>query len=541
MARMLIRVVLDSRLSPRGRCSGSEEDNEKWDGNGIPPVGTPGMGLGALRWAEAVVGPSDEGQEQIRLVDSGQVQTREIPKVFQRNAEYELPTRTIPSRFSIPKRIIWELDPMQSGVQLEDGDLLYIPRQSSGFFSLTSIILEKGGFVKRTYDCQVEDKPIEILPKIVTVVEWSSARYHPAGTCEFRCNTTHALARRKRLDLERAELNMGGSDYLAKNGRVDSSYAKTTFGSLFRVHVSELQIDMEASAKVKWHTDEAVFIADVEFDLTKLGLEKIRPHGYFHPDKIDKLDLFSGSDDMEITKVFFINVDRNLMKSRDVSLKFQTPSGSRLVKPGEGTDEWEIDVKKGKLMEWFDHPNTDSNCLSISITPQIGGHDLDFLKEVVEIQLEGAIAPELEFCGELVEDYQRFLVRSEREHRAFGRNYGIEDMFIDQAWTLEEELGPQIRRINLNNIYRRISTGPNQPPDSNCPDTDKLLSEVYDYHPDNVTLSGYQKIKNHYGRGWDVNVESTSIQVLRPRERFSLSHDESEAYFSMNEAKKLLA
>ena len=114
---------------------------------------------------------------------------------------------------------------------------------------------------------------------------------------------------------------------------------------------------------------------------------------------------------MQITKLF-INVDRNLMKSRDVSLKFTTPSGSRLVKPGEGTDEWEIDVKKGKLMEWFDHPNTDSNCLSISITPQIGGHDFDYLKEVVEIQLEGAIAPELEFCGELVEDYQRFLVRS---------------------------------------------------------------------------------------------------------------------------------
>ena len=39
MARMSIRVVLDSRLSPRGRCSGSEEDNEKWEGNGIPPVG----------------------------------------------------------------------------------------------------------------------------------------------------------------------------------------------------------------------------------------------------------------------------------------------------------------------------------------------------------------------------------------------------------------------------------------------------------------------------------------------------------------------
>ena len=58
-----------------------------------------------------------------------------------------------------------ELDPMQSGVQLEDEDLLDIPRQSSGFLSHL-YHFRKRRLRKRTYDCQVEDKPIEILPKL---------------------------------------------------------------------------------------------------------------------------------------------------------------------------------------------------------------------------------------------------------------------------------------------------------------------------------------------------------------------------------------
>ena len=487
---------------------------------GFLPWGTPGRRLGAARWTHLFSEVAFSSPVQITLASTGNHQISEIPSLFRNNTTYSLPKITIGVHFTISQRITWRIDVGDSESRLLGGQLSVIGSEGSKFI----LSAEVNGVDVRSFQCQIQEKEeVFLRPIIVEVRPTTDSWPREKGRCEFTCNSRQWFSRQFDTDLESVELGIGKGIHIPTSINLNTANRMMYFGSLFNIHLRDFPLNSDERGEIKWYTGDQVFIAEVIFDYTRLSLDSIASTGHFIPEKIQLLELYDG----EISEAI-IDLDLCLGETElhgwPVSLTITTPTDSAKIE-GINNNNLTYQIKREKIQKWFESPPINEHQRKITLTPNIAGQELPGLASTAQLHLDISEMPHLGYCGNRAEEWIKFLLRSQEEYHTIQQQHEIVNLFADQDWS--DEISPEkLSSIKRNNIYRIICKPPVDPPVTNSEQVDKLLSNAYKCLDDKVDTprKWVLELSDLYG-GDDkvIDVASTDLQVLYPRQKFKLS------------------
>jgi hypothetical protein len=192
-----------------------------------------------------------------------------------------------------------------------------------------------------------------------------------------------------------------------------------------------------------------------------------------------------------------------------------------------------IPVTREKIQQWFDSPSENLRHRSITLTPNIAGLDLPSSASTTQLHLEVPEAPCLGYLGDRAEDWIKFLLRPQEEYHIIQQKHRIVDPLSDQSWI--DEISPEkLSSMNRNNIYRGICGPAVDPPVTNCERVTELLPLAFNCLEDKVKVDFktgkiLDKIYEGSSDGRKViDVDSTEIQALYPRQKFRLEANDSQ-------------
>ncbi|NCG42968.1 MAG: hypothetical protein GWO84_05465 [Euryarchaeota archaeon] len=488
---------------------------------GFLPWGTPGRRLGAARWTDLFPENQEAPLARITLATTGVHQLPEIPTLFRHNTTYILPESTIGAHFTIPQRIKWQIIENSSESHLLDSQLSVIGGENSNFV----LSAEVCGRVIETYECQIEERERVSIPRITVRVRPIPGR-EQEGMCEFDCIQRHSFPDRYEDDSQNMELRIGNhAHHPTSHDIIRSRVYNLSFVSSFTLHLSKLLKDGIASGVAYWYNRIQVFTADVIFDYSDLQLEAISSGGCFTPSEVLITDRYSGDNSEEIVSLDLC-FGQTTLHGWPVSYTIATPTQSVKIKKIE--NEIRIPVKRKKIQQWFDSPSENLRHRSIILTPNIAGLDLPSSASTTQLHLEVPEAPCLGYLGDRAEDWIKFLLRPQEEYHIIQQKHRIVDPLSDQSWI--DEISPEkLSSMNRNNIYRGICGPTVDPPVTNCERVTELLPLAFNCLEDKVKVDFKtgEKLATMYGGRKVIDVDSTEIQALYPRQKFRLEANDS--------------
>ena len=476
-----------------------------------------GYRLGAARWTDLAEEDLLGLRNQIQIVNTAGHQISEIPNLFRNGATYELPRRTLGAHFTPPQLILWHIDSIDSDSYLEDFQLFALGAEGSSF----NLSAEVESVIIGTYECQIEEKEkVQLDPFTVNVRPFVG--HMEIGMCQLICNTNQWFTQHYEVDLQKVELRIGERRYAAESQRLTTGNRMMDFGSLFSLHLSKCLEEGVGLAEVKWFTGHQVFSAEVTLDYTGLNLDSISSTGHFVPDRIHLTELYT-DDKSEYISTLELLLGETTLHGWPISLQITTPTATSLVKINQHVKI--IDITREKIQEWFDSGSVDENHRSVTLTPYVAGQALLDLTSTAHIHLDMPERPSLGLQGEMNVDWREFLRRSEGEYHTIQNQIELNDLFKDEEWF--DEIPPEKHlALNRNNIYRMISKPLEVAPEIICEKTRNLLEEHCIYNATSIKVeykpSG-QKLSKLYGGNKSIDVESSEVQILYPRQKFVLS------------------
>ena len=489
---------------------------------GFLPWGTPGRRLGAARWTDLFPENQEAPLAQITLATTGVHQLPEIPTLFRHNTTYMLPKSTIGVHFTIPQRIKWQIIGDDSESHLLDSQLSVIGAEDSNFV----LSAEVCGRVIETYECQIEERERVSMPPITFRVRPIPGR-EQEGMCRLVCNHKHSFPVHYEANSRNMELRIGNHAHRpTSHNIIRASYHKMSFGSSFTLHLSKLLQEGIDTAVANWYNDFQVFTANVKFDYSDLQLEAISSVGHFIPSEVLLTDLYSGDNSEEIVSLDLCFGETTL-HGWPVSYTITTPIQSVKNKNFKENRKT-IPVKREIIQQWFGSPSENVRHRSITLTPNIAGLELPNLGSTAQLHLEVTEAPCLGYRGDRAEEWIKFLIRPQEEYHIIQQQHRILDLFSDQDWR-DEISSEKLSSMNRNNIYRSICKPTVDPPVTNCERVTELLPLAFNCLEDKVKVD-FQTGKilaEMYGGRKVIDVDSTEIQVLYPRQKFRLEANDS--------------
>ena len=474
-----------------------------------------GYRLGAARWTYLAEVDLLGLENQIQVVNTAGHQIPEIPNLFRNGATYDLPRRTLGAHFTPPQLILWHIDSIDSDSYLEDFQLFALGSEGSSF----KLSAEVESVIIGTYECQIEEKEkVQLHPFTVSVRPFIG--HMDIGMCQLICNTNQWFPQHYEADLQKVELRIGERRYAAENQRLTTGNKMMYFGSLFSLHLSKCLQEGGSSAEVKWFTGHQVFTAEVTLDYTELNLESISSSGYFDPDRIHLAELYT-DDKSESISTLDLLLGETTLHGWPISLQITTPTATSLVEINERV--MSIPIKREKFQEWFGSPSENENHRSVTLTPYVAGQVLLDLTSTVHIYLDMPERPSLGLQGELNVDWREFLRRSEGEYHTIQKQIGLNKLFKDEEWF--DEISPEKHfALNRNSIYRMISKPLEVAPEIICEKTRHLLEEHCTYNATSIKVEFRpgKVLSEHYGGDKSIDVESSEVQILYPRQKFVL-------------------
>jgi len=502
---------------------------------GFLPWGS-GRRLGAARWTDIGEDSLRVTGNQIQIANTAGHRIPEIPNLFRNEITYDLPERTLGAHFTLPQPILWHIDGMDSDSYLDEFKLFPIGAEGSSF----SLSAEVESVIIDTYECQIEEKEnVQLDPFTVNVRPLVG--HEEVGMCQLICNTREGFTQYYEADLQKVELRIGQGRYAAESQRLNTENRIMHFGSLFTLHLSKCLREGGGSAEVKWFTGHQVFTAEVTLNYTELHLDSILPIGHFDPKRIHLAELYTDGKSEDITTLDLL-LGETTLHGWPVSLKITTPTAYSLIEVDAFFNSFPI--KREKIQEWFDSPSEDENYRSVTLTPYIAGQALLNLTSTAHIYLDIPERPFLGFQGEKNVDWKEFLLRSQGDYHTIQNQHDIDDLFADKDWI--EEMPPEKRlSMNRNNIYRMICVPMNVLPVTNCAKTSELLEQSFKYcemeieviYRPGKLLGELYESRNVYEGKKVIDVGSSEVQILYPREKFILKGDGNMLKFSIDNAK----
>ena len=484
---------------------------------GFLPWGTPGRRLGAARWTDLFSETGRAPPAQIILASTGTHRLPEIPTLFRHNTTHKLPQTTIGAHFTLPQRITWHIEAGDSESNVV-GYRLSVRGAEDSHFVLSA---EVSGRVIESYECRIEEREKVPLGPITVRIKPIPGR-EQEGMCEFVCNHKHRFPLYYEADSQNMELRIGNEIHrpISHNMTVLGNYT-LSFGSLFTLHLRYLLQDGIDTAKANWYNDSQVFMADIILDYSGLQLESISSVGHFIPSQIPLTDLYSGDSSEEISSLDLC-IGETTLHGWPVSFTITTPIEAKKIK-NLGTNQLTIPIKRSKIQDWFETPYEHEHHRSITLTPNIAGLELRSLTSTAQLRLEVPYAPCLGYRGDRAEEWIKFLLRPQEEYHTIQQQHKIDELFSGRDW--RGEISPEkLSTMNRNNIYRIICEPIVDPPIANCQQVLELLSSAYTCLDDKVQTS-YQlgnTLAKIYGGSKVIDVDSTGIQVLYSRQKFTL-------------------
>ena len=490
---------------------------------GFLPWGTPGRRLGAARWTDLFPENQEDPLAQITLATTGVHQLPEISTLFRHNTTYILPESTIGAQFTIPQRIKWQIIENTSESYLIDESQLLVSGAEDSNFILSA---EVSGRVIETYQCQIEERERVPIPEITVRVRPIPGR-EQEGVCEFDCNQRYSFPDRYEADSQNMELQIGNHVHRpTSHDIIRSGVYNRSFWSSFTLPLNKLLKDGIDTGIAYWYNGIQVFTADVIFDYSDLQLEAISSGGCFTPSEVLITDLYSGDNSEEIVSLDLC-FGQTALHGWPVSYTIATPTQSVKIKKIE--NEIRIPVTREKIQQWFDSPSENLRHRSITLTPNIAGLDLPSSASTTQLHLEVPEAPCLGYLGDRAEDWIKFLIRPQEEYHIIKQKHRILDPLSDQSWI--DEISPEkLSSMNRNNIYRGICGPAVDPPVTNCERVTELLPLAFNCLEDKVKVDFKtgEKLATMYGGRKVIDVDSTEIQALYPRQKFRLEANDSQ-------------
>lgn len=497
---------------------------------GFLPWGTPGYRLGAARWTD--LSPTDQttSSNQINISSTGTAQIPPIPNLFRNNTVFILPETTLGAHFIISRPITWCIDADDSNSQIDNGQLSVIGSEGDQFV-LTAVV---DGVEVEYFNCQIEEKEnVQLDPITINVKPFSGHGQH--GMCELLCNTRQRFQRNYGTDLQAVELRIGEKTHDPESRNLTAWNRTMQFGSQFIIHLSNFPLNSEEGGEVKWYTGNQVFIAKVTFDYTRLQLESLAFTGHFTPHEIALSDLYLGDKSEKIASLD-LDLGNDIHHGWPISLRITTPTASKLA---ENIDEKQISlpIKREKIQEWFDSPSDNKYHRLIIITPCITGKEVSGLTTHAQINLVIPKAPSLGLRGAKSVEWTKFLLRTQADYNTIQQQHDIEDMFIEEGW-VKEISSEKLLSINRNNIYRNICRQYENFHLNNTEKVTELLNEhcIYNEKSISVQFKPGKVLHEIYGGIKNIDLKSTELQILYPRQKFTLVFDGTAIAMKTNSA-----
>jgi hypothetical protein len=509
------------------------------DGNrlGFLPWGT-GRRLGAARWTDLGKDVLGELSAQIQIANTIEHQIPDIPALFRNDTIYELPESTIGAHFTPSQPITWSIDSMDGDSFLSAGFQLNVRGAEASRFKLIANV--EGAIINR-YECQIEEKENVQLDSFTVRVK-PDLHNQEVGMCELLCNTEQRFSQYYQDDLQKVELRIGKGIHSPKTNKLDVKNKMMSFGSSFILHLSKCLHEESDLAEIKWFTGQQVFTAEVTLDYTEMNLQAIDSTGHFNPDIIQFTELYTDNPPDEKLTTFNLLIGRHILHDWPVSLEIKTPTAiflDEITAPSMS-----IQVKREKLLDWFDSPSEVDPDFSyrrtITLTPYIAGKALRHLSSSAQIQLEIPTRPSLGFQGEKNVGWKKFLLRPQGEYHTIQNQHNIVNLFAGEDW-IEEIPSEKLFSMNRNNIYRTICKTLALPPETNCEKTDELLNQSFIYHEDriDVVFKSGKILGDLYGGKKGIDIDSTEVQILYPRQKFQLEYNGEGVEIHTGDAKSL--